>query len=690
GLQPGIYHPAVRNADGSCYVEYLEPVALQSPEAPVIVAVQSSDLSDCNAADGTITIYSSSGSNYEFSLNGLEWSNSGIFTGLITGQYVPQIRNLDGSCRSVYPDTISLVNPFEAEIDSLILTPPSSCLTNNGEFLISGFNAATMAYSLDGGQTWKQDSVITGLGTGPISLEIRGVDYPGCKIEMDRFLGAGDFNLSELFFRIGDQQACLENDGSIEIQSHSVNDFQFSIDYGETWQSSGLFTALAPGSYQVLLRDSSLNCQVMLDTSFVVHALPTPVVQGITTLDAEDCGGNNGVVILETDNQDCVYSLDGGETWQTPTVFDALLPGTYILMARDTVSNCGIAYPDSITIRGIPLLTAQILEQSLPACADENNGYAIAGANGGIPPYVYTWSNSAGGAELNDLGPGTYSVTVVDSRQCRDSTAVVFDEMDDPFTGLPRLVRDTILCNGQSVRFDLSYLIHAEIEWHNRDGFHSTDPAIELERPGVYYLKILTSAGCRYLDTFEIRRINQDLIADFLLPAEAVIDEPVVAVDITWPLPDSIHWAYDQNKIQHLLSLPTQEFMRFTEPGTYSVFMDAYYGSCFDRLGKEIKVFGSRDSLSSNSQPGSSGLIAAFEIYPNPNDGRFSFKLVLTLPGSADIWLFRESGQLLEHRSVNGSQTYIEAFDRRGLLPGIYTMVAQAGSDWVFGNFVVN
>ncbi|MCB0611503.1 MAG: T9SS type A sorting domain-containing protein, partial [Lewinella sp.] len=91
-----------------------------------------------------------------------------------------------------------------------------------------------------------------------------------------------------------------------------------------------------------------------------------------------------------------------------------------------------------------------------------------------------------------------------------------------------------------------------------------------------------------------------------------------------------------------------------------------------------------------NSQPGSSGLIAAFEIYPNPNDGRFTFKLVLTLPGNADIWLFRESGQLLEHRSVNGSQTYIEAFDRRGLLPGIYTMVAQAGSDWVFGNFVVN
>lgn len=46
------------------------------------------------------------------------------------------------------------------------------------------------------------------------------------------------------------------------------------------------------------------------------------------------------------------------------------------------------------------------------------NGSIRASANGGHPGYTFRWSNGARNNQLSDLGPGTYTVTVTDSRGC--------------------------------------------------------------------------------------------------------------------------------------------------------------------------------------------------------------------------------------------------------------------------------
>ena len=58
-------------------------------------------------------------------------------------------------------------------------------------------------------------------------------------------------------------------------------------------------------------------------------------------------------------------------------------------------------------------------------CIGQPNGGATVIANGGVPPYIYAWSNGQTGADANNLVAGNYFVTVTDSNGC-STTAPVF------------------------------------------------------------------------------------------------------------------------------------------------------------------------------------------------------------------------------------------------------------------------
>ena len=72
----------------------------------------------------------------------------------------------------------------------------------------------------------------------------------------------------------------------------------------------------------------------------------------------------------------------------------------------------------------------------------------IASPNGGLPPYTYTWS---GGLPNNDtvrnLGPGSYTVTVVDGGSCQGTAT--FNLVDPPALTWTTSQTD-VACNGDS------------------------------------------------------------------------------------------------------------------------------------------------------------------------------------------------------------------------------------------------
>ncbi|GAB4404914.1 MAG: hypothetical protein OHK0039_05490 [Bacteroidia bacterium] len=53
------------------------------------------------------------------------------------------------------------------------------------------------------------------------------------------------------------------------------------------------------------------------------------------------------------------------------------------------------------------------------------DGTATASATGGLPPYAYLWSTGDTSASIQQLAPGTYSVTITDAQGCSDTASAV-------------------------------------------------------------------------------------------------------------------------------------------------------------------------------------------------------------------------------------------------------------------------
>ena len=62
------------------------------------------------------------------------------------------------------------------------------------------------------------------------------------------------------------------------------------------------------------------------------------------------------------------------------------------------------------------------------SCIGDTDGSARATANGGAPPYQYVWSNGGTTQQINNIGAGTFSVTVTDTNGCNNTATTTLQE----------------------------------------------------------------------------------------------------------------------------------------------------------------------------------------------------------------------------------------------------------------------
>lgn len=102
-----------------------------------------------------------------------------------------------------------------------------------------------------------------------------------------------------------------------------------------------------------------------------------------------------------------------------------LAAGTYTCTVADA-AGCSIAYP--ITVNLTNGGTASISSFSNISCNGANDGSVTVSITGATtPPLTYAWTPSSAGttANVTNLGPGTYSVTVTDANGCTTSASQV-------------------------------------------------------------------------------------------------------------------------------------------------------------------------------------------------------------------------------------------------------------------------
>lgn len=202
---------------------------------------------------------------------------------------------------------------------------------------------------------------------------------------------------------------------------------------------SNTLSNLAPGTYSVTVTDDA-GCTST--TNFTIsNPVPIALTGAVTNL---SCSGvNNGSILVSpsggTGPYTYVWSPNVGVT-SNPT---GLAAGTYTVTVTDA-SGCTSSQTFSVT--QAPAVTASIAPTAV-SCFNGTNGSATVTASGGTGPYTYSWSPTGGvGATANGLIPGSYSVTVTDSRGC---TIVVSTTITQPSQVIAQINNSTnVTCNG--------------------------------------------------------------------------------------------------------------------------------------------------------------------------------------------------------------------------------------------------
>lgn len=211
------------------------------------------------------------------------------------------------------------------------------------------------------------------------------------------------------------------------IQINDANATQFSIDGGSSFQTTGNFSNLLAGIYNIRL-EFGPDCN--FDT--VINLLqPNPLTanfQTDTVLCFNDCNGEIAIAPLGGTSP---YSYQiNGSTAQVNPLFTGLCASNYLISINDA-NNCTFN-------QNISVIERQILSLLLDSIVDEtctaSNGIISLSAQGGSPNYQY--SIDGGPFQMasifNGLAAGSYTLTVKDVNDCTDQISVSLNDQSGP------------------------------------------------------------------------------------------------------------------------------------------------------------------------------------------------------------------------------------------------------------------
>ncbi|PHI20512.1 hypothetical protein CEQ90_07100 [Lewinellaceae bacterium SD302] len=111
-----------------------------------------------------------------------------------------------------------------------------------------------------------------------------------------------------------------------------------------------------------------------------------------------------------------------------PWIINPLEGGDYQVMATSVAGACDISDPINF-FPDLNTLNVNTIEFD-PTCADSEDGRIILIFNSPNPPFTVEWDNGATGTPLENIGAGTYTVTVTDAVGCYDEVTVTLEAPD--------------------------------------------------------------------------------------------------------------------------------------------------------------------------------------------------------------------------------------------------------------------
>ncbi|CAA6830436.1 MAG: internalin, putative [uncultured Aureispira sp.] len=428
-LTPGSYSVWVEDANGctpACTGHTFViagnaiPVAATAIGADVHCPSNSTNVMDSTNRDGSVTVTATGGTApYLYSIDGLTFQSSGLFSNLGVGTYTAIVMDANG-CSATAVATVNEPRPISIGVVSI--TPASCGLSNGSVTLVGSGGQGSFLYYINGQS--QSSPTFTNLAAGTYTFSVCDMRY--CLYDTTIVIPVGP---SVVATAIGADVHCPSNstnvmdstnrDGSVTVTAtNGTAPYTYSID-GSTFQNSNVFGNLGVGTYTVFVVDAN-GCS---DTTTATVNEPSPISIGVVSITPETCGQSNGSITLTASGgQGSFLYYINGQSQSSPT-FTNLAAGTYTFSVCD-MRYC--LYDTTIVIPDVPAFVAMTTTTN-PSCEGDCNGTATAYGDS-LNTYTVVWSNGQTGATISNLCAGTYTATVTDGNGCSSiATAVITD-----------------------------------------------------------------------------------------------------------------------------------------------------------------------------------------------------------------------------------------------------------------------
>jgi gliding motility-associated-like protein len=356
---------------------------------------------------------------FEYSLDGITYQSSPVFSALAPGTYTVYVRDV-ALCVDTENGVVG-VGPGP-QLDTIEVID-ASCGIANGSIEVFAVNGTTpYTYSIDG-IVYGLSGLFPGLGAGTYPMYV--IDAAGCTDTLPVIVEASGAPVIDDI--IIEDATCGNADGSIMIvASGGVPPYMYSINGGVSFQSSDFFGSLLSGSYPIVVEDA-MGCQITDNAT--IQNVGGPVIDAIVTVPTT-CGQTDGsITVTATGVPSLMYSING-TTYQTSSVFLDQPNGNYTVYVKDG-NGCITTQMVTITTTDGPQLISIV--ETNTNCG-EDDGTILITATGGTGDLEYLLNGDSYGDQnfIGDLEAGTYVVVVEDENGCTASGQVTIDDSELP------------------------------------------------------------------------------------------------------------------------------------------------------------------------------------------------------------------------------------------------------------------
>jgi hypothetical protein len=669
-LIAGNYFLEVSDGFGNSFTS--NRVTINEP-TPVKISFTQTNATCKNEKDGKIQITTTGGTG----LHTISWSvpsgaNPNVIDKLLAGSYSVTVRD-ENNCTAT--ENFIITEPEILAIKSVVKTPPSAV----------GVDDASIAVTVQGGTpnynfNWldkdknviftdnnqSSNTSIYNIYAGQYFISI--TDAQGCTIvqrDLDKvdplFIDLVQINSVQCFDYATASIKALTSGGlpGYYYKWYNVNDPAVVIGTAET------LTNAKAGTYYVIATDSF---DKSIQSQNITISEPTALAN---TLSSEyvRCGDlNDWTITSAVSGGTLPYTYLWNTGAKTPNLVE-VIPGNYSLMVTDK-NGCSIT--KNITVTAPAHLDASE-NIKIPTCYAGSDATIVVTTIAGIAPFTYLWNTGETSNTLSNAKAGIYSIEIKDSKGCIISRTYT---IENPPQDIINLGEDVTLC------FDQTLTINATINddqatysWTSDKGFKSTDAMITVSQPAIYTVVVTNKLGCEATDSIQISSQNTAISAEFAVSSQAFLNEKIIVVDISNPIPDEVEWILPASAIVASKDKDYAE-ISFNTIGEHDITLITKKGNCVATQTKTIIV-----TEGEYENPDDTNLQKKFDltIFPNPSDGHFTVDVTLDKIMPAHIKVYNLSNnQVIDSKYEEGKDKYSFNFSLSGLPSGIYFVLFES------------